>query len=78
MPSHSSTLAFRVPIELAEQLEKLSQETGRSKSYYVREAILRYLEDRADYLDAVRILEKSKGKGRVPFDEIKRRLGLDD
>ena len=78
MSSHSSTLAFRVPAEIAEELEKLSQETGRSKSYYVREAIIKYLEDRADYLEAVRILEKSKGKGRISLEEIKRDFGMDD
>lgn len=78
MPNQTSTLAVRLPADIASELEEISRETGRSKSYYVREAITKYLEDRADYLDAVRILEKSKGKGRVPFDEIKRRLGLDD
>ncbi|MEZ5930666.1 MAG: ribbon-helix-helix protein, CopG family [Alphaproteobacteria bacterium] len=78
MASHSSTLAFRVPTELAEELDKLSQETGRSKSYYVREAILKYLEDRADYLEAVRVLEKSKGKGRISLEELKRDFGMDD
>jgi RHH-type rel operon transcriptional repressor/antitoxin RelB len=78
MSSHSSTLAIRLPDEIASELEELSRETGRSKSYYAREAIIRYLEDRADYLEAVRILEKCKGKGRVSLEEIKRRLGLDD
>ena len=78
MASHSSTLAFRVPTELAEELETIARETGRSKSYYVREALIQYLEDRADYLDAVRILEKSKGQKRIPFEQIKRELGLDD
>ncbi|NJO37492.1 MAG: ribbon-helix-helix protein, CopG family [Rhizobiales bacterium] len=78
MPDHSSTLAVRLPAEIASELEEISRETGRSKSYYVREAILKYLEDRADYLDAVRILEKSKGKKRIPFEQIKRELGLDD
>jgi RHH-type rel operon transcriptional repressor/antitoxin RelB len=79
MPSHSSTLAFRVPTELAEMLEKLSEETGRSKSYYVREAIVRYLEDRADYLLAVSRLEKNKGKPNISLEDIKREFGfLDD
>lgn len=78
MSSHSSTLAVRIPSELASELEEISRETGRSKSHYVREAIIQYLEDRADYLDAVRILEKNKGKPRIPFEQIKRELGLDD
>ena len=78
MPSHSSTLAVRLPDEIASELDKLSQETGRSKSHYAREAIMQFLEDRADYLRAVAILEKTKGKPNIPFEQIKREFGLDD
>lgn len=78
MSHHSSTLAVRLPDEIASELEELSRETGRSKSYYAREAIIQYLEDRADYHRAVAILEKSKGKGRISLEEIKREFGLDD
>ena len=78
MPNQSSTLAVRLPAEIASELAEISRETGRSKSYYVREAILKYLEDRADYLEAVRILEKSKGKGRISLEAIKREFGMDD
>ncbi|MEM7045704.1 MAG: ribbon-helix-helix domain-containing protein, partial [Pseudomonadota bacterium] len=77
-PNQTSTIAVRLPEDIASELEEISRETGRSKSYYVREAITKYLEDRADYLDAVRVLEKSKGKKRIPFEQIKRELGLDD
>ena len=78
MPNQTSTIAVRLPEEIASELEEVARETGRSKSYYVREALIQYLEDRADYLDAVRILEKSKGQKRIPFEQIKRELGLDD
>lgn len=78
MSNHSSTLAFRVPEEIASELEKLSQETGRSKSHYVREAIVQYLEERADYYRAIARLEKSKGKGNVSLEEIQREFGLLD
>jgi len=78
MSSHSSTLAVRLPDKIASELEDLSRETGRSKSYYAREAIMQYLEDRADYLRAVATLEKTKGKPNIPFEQIKRDLGLDD
>jgi RHH-type rel operon transcriptional repressor/antitoxin RelB len=78
MSDHNSTLAVRLPEKIASELEELSQETGRSKSHYVREAITQFLEDRADYLRAVAILEKNKGKPNIPFEQIKRELGLDD
>jgi RHH-type rel operon transcriptional repressor/antitoxin RelB len=78
MPNQSSTLAVRLPDEIASKLEEISRETGRSKSYYVREAIIRYLEDRADYLEAVKILEKNNGKPRISLEEIKQEFGMDD
>ena len=78
MASHSSTLAFRVPTELADELEKVARETGRSKSYYVREAIAQYLEERGDYLRAIARLEKNKGKGNISLEEIQREFGLLD
>ena len=41
-------LGIRLEPELEEKLESLAKETGRSKSYYAREAIRQYLEDRED------------------------------
>jgi RHH-type transcriptional regulator, rel operon repressor / antitoxin RelB len=76
MANISSTLAIRLPDDLAAELEQLARETGRSKSYYARQAIIEFLEDRADYLRAVATLEK--GEPRLSLDEAKRALGLDD
>jgi RHH-type rel operon transcriptional repressor/antitoxin RelB len=78
MPRPSSPLAFRVPEEIAAELEQLSQETGRSKSYYIREAIAQYLEERGDYLRAVARLEKTKRKGNLSLEQIQRKFGLLD
>ena len=61
MAVSESTLAVRLPQELAAELEQLARETGRSKSYYARKAIIEFLEDRADYLRAVAILERERG-----------------
>ena len=38
--------------------KSLAKETGRSKSYYAREAIRQYLEDREDYLKGIAALER--------------------
>ncbi len=45
-------------------LNKLADETGRTKSYYVKEALDRYLEDRADY-----ILAPAVSHRREVYDE---------
>jgi RHH-type rel operon transcriptional repressor/antitoxin RelB len=39
-------LGIRLEPELEKKLKSLAKETGRSKSYYAREAIRQYLEDR--------------------------------
>ena len=37
-------LAVRLPQSIEKRLEKLARRTGRTKTYYVREAILEHLE----------------------------------
>jgi RHH-type rel operon transcriptional repressor/antitoxin RelB len=76
MATSEATLAVRLPKELAAELDELARETGRSKSYYARQAIIEFLEDRADYLRAVATLEKHEP--RLSLAETKRALGLDD
>jgi RHH-type transcriptional regulator, rel operon repressor / antitoxin RelB len=76
MAVSESTLAVRLPRELAAELEELARETGRSKSYYARQAIIDFLEDRADYLRAVATLEKQEP--RLTLAEAKKALGLED
>lgn len=66
-------LALRLPKEIEERLEALARKTGRSKSYYVCQAILEYLDDLEDYYLAVERLE-SRLPG-IPLDEVERRLG---
>ena len=76
MAVSESTLAVRLPQELAAELERLARETGRSKSYYARQAIIEFLEDRSDYLRAIATLGKQEP--RLTLAEAKRALGLDD
>ena len=73
-------LALRLPAEIEERLEALAKATGRSKSYYAREAILQHLEDLEDvYLAEQRLIDHRKGRGEtVSMDEMRQRLGLED
>ena len=67
-------LAIRLEPEIEERLEKLAQNTGRTKTFYAREAILEHLEDLEDVYLAKQSLKKG---GRIyTSDEIKRELGL--
>lgn len=67
-------LTIRLESELEKQLDKLAEETGRSKTYFVREAIKNYLRDRSDYLLALKRLEEAGP--RVSLEEVERELGL--
>ncbi len=41
-------IAVRLPPEIEKRLKRLARKTGRSKTFYVREAVLRHLEDLED------------------------------
>lgn len=68
-------LAVRLDRETEEKLNRLAQETGRSKSYYVKQAIKNYLEEREDYLLALAVLERDEP--RKPIAEVRKDLGLE-
>lgn len=72
----TTLVAVRLPDELEEKLENLSNQTGRSKSYYMKKALEIYLEDREDYLLAVARLEEKNP--RIPYDKIRNEFDLDD
>ena len=50
-------LSVRLAPEIMERLKLLADKTGRTKSFYAREAILRYLEDMEDTFIAIERLE---------------------
>lgn len=51
-------LALRLPPDIEKRLTALAKKTGRTKSYYAREAILRHIEDIEDAYIAQERLEK--------------------
>ncbi len=73
-------LAIRLPQSIEKRLEKLARRTGRTKSYYVREAILQHLEDLEDLYLAERALERIRSgeEGTIPLEDVMKRHGLED
>ena len=68
-------IAIRLPKEIDNRLEALAYKTGRTKTYYAKEAILHYLEDLEDaYLAMERIKKPVK---RMSTEEVIKELGLD-
>ena len=73
-------LAIRLPESIEKRLEQLARRTGRTKTFYAREAILRHLEDLEDVYAAEQVLERVRaGKEKTyTLDEVRDHLGLDD
>ena len=67
-------LAIRLDTEIEERLEQLAKKTGRTKTYYAREAILEHLEDIEDTYLALERLEQPEKL--YTMEEAKRELGL--
>jgi RHH-type rel operon transcriptional repressor/antitoxin RelB len=55
-------LALRLPPEIEKRLDALARKTGRTKSFYAREAIVRQIEDIEDYYLAKRRLARERRK----------------
>ena len=73
-------LAIRLPADVEERLDRLARATGRTKTFYAREAILEHLDDLEDlYLAERRLIDNRAGKSRTyTLEEVERELGLAD
>lgn len=73
-------LAIRLPDEIEARLETLARRTGRTKTFYAREAIVQHLEDLEDLYLAERVVKRiQSGKEKsTGLDEVEARLGLAD
>jgi RHH-type transcriptional regulator, rel operon repressor / antitoxin RelB len=78
LSSEEMMLAIRLPESIENRLEKLARRTGRTKSYYVREAILEHLDDLEDMYLAEGALERIRsGEERtIPLKDAVKRNGL--
>ena len=72
-------LAIRLPEKIEKRLARLAKRTGRTKTYYAREAILKHLDDLEDvYLAEKRMEAIESGRTKtIPLEEIMRQHGLD-
>jgi RHH-type rel operon transcriptional repressor/antitoxin RelB len=72
-------LAIRLPADIERRLDALAAATGRTKTFYAREAILEHLERLEDIYLAERGLEEIRaGKVKtIPLDDVMREYGLE-
>ena len=67
-----SAVSLRLPDDVSQRLQNLAQMTGRSKTYYMVEAIREHLDDLEDlYLAEQRLIDIRSGKTQtVPLEEV--------
>ena len=73
-------LAIRLPQSIEKRLEKLARRTGRTKTFYVRQAILEHLDDLEDLYQAERTLHRIRTgeEETIPLEDLLKRHGLED
>lgn len=70
----TESAVVRIPQDMNKRLTQLAKRSGRSKVYYLKEAISSYLEDMEDFILAEAATEKTKK--RVKYADLAKELGL--
>ena len=73
-------IGIRIPKSVKDRLDVLAQKTGRTRTFYIRQALLEYLDDLEDKYMAQEVLGRVKeGEEELySLDDVERDLGLDD
>ena len=69
-------LAVRLSEELEKRLAALAEKTGRTKTFYAREAIETYLEELEDYYLAEERMKDFRSGDAISLTDVKADLGL--
>lgn len=74
------SVSLRLPDDLTQRLNYLAAKTGRTKTFYMLEAIKQHIDDLEDlYLAEQRLLDVREGRSMTySIDDVERRLGLAD
>ena len=72
-------VSLRLPPDISSRLDSLAQMTGRSKTFYMIEAIREHLDDMEDlYLAEQRLIDIRAGRSHsTPLEEVMKRYGLE-
>lgn len=71
----SKLITIRLPEEISDKLDNLSHEINRKKSFIIKSAIERYLDEYADYQIALDRL-KDKDDKIVSSEDFRKELGI--
>jgi RHH-type rel operon transcriptional repressor/antitoxin RelB len=73
-------IAVRLSKDLEARLDRLAKETGRTKTYYVREAITEHLDEMEDVYLAQQVLERVRAgtEETIPLETLMQDYGVED
>ncbi len=73
------TYSIRLPLEIEKRLKSLAIQTGRTKSFYVKEAIIEHLDEIEDiYLSEQRLEDIRAGRIQtIPLQDVMKRYDMD-
>jgi len=73
------SVSLRLPKDISSRLQTLAQLTGRSKTFYMIEAIREHLDDLEDlYIAEQRLVEIRAGRSKThTLEEVMKRYGLE-
>ncbi len=73
-------IGIRIPKSVKDRLDVLAEKTGRTRTFYIRQALLEHLDDLEDRYMAQEVLGRVKEveDERYSLDDVERDLGLDD
>lgn len=75
-----SAVSLRLPDEVSNRLNQLAELTGRSKTFYMIEAITEHMDDLEDlYLAEQRLIDLRAGRSKtVSLEEVMKRYEMED
>jgi RHH-type rel operon transcriptional repressor/antitoxin RelB len=73
-------IAVRLPEGIEDRLDRLAKMTGRTKTYYVREAIVEHLDELEEIYLADQVLENVRAgkEATISLDDVMRKHGLEN
>lgn len=75
-----TNVSLRLPVELVERISHLAKITGRSRTFYMQEAIKQHVEDLEDlYLAEQALIDIRSGKSQtVALEDVMKRYGMEN
>jgi RHH-type rel operon transcriptional repressor/antitoxin RelB len=73
-------ISIRLPDDIDKRLDFLARQTGRTKAFYIREALTEKIDDLEDYYLGADVVERIRKGEEVTYSsaQVRKDLGLDD